>query len=131
MGIDRRDFDALTKRYDIAPTLQKSDVGSLRVIERDALQAQHLTSQPSWDRFLTYLQAALQRLDLVRQSAQAKLNAIGVVDHHSLISAKLELHVAEAQIELLESIMSMPKEIIENGDKARDLLEKIGATHAA
>jgi len=129
MAVDRQDFEGLKARS--MATVRPHDTGSLRVIERDALQAQHLTSLPSWDRFLTYLQAALQRLERVRSGAQAKLNAIGVVDHGSLIAAKMELHVADGQIELLESIMSMPKEIIEHGDKARDLLEKIGGDHAA
>jgi len=80
---------------------------------------------------LTYLQAALQRLERVHHGAQFKLNAIRVVDHGSFDQRQMELHVAEAQIELLESIMSMPREIIEHGDKARDLLAKIGAEDAA
>jgi len=67
----------------------------------------------------------------VHHGAQFKLNAIRVVDHGSLISAKMELHVAEAQIELLESIMSMPREIIEHGDKARDLLARSEPEDAA
>lgn len=128
MSVDRKDF---TTAFDVAARQRSNapdNITKLRVMERAALDAEHLTNDGRWDKYLTYLQAAKDRLIRVRDAAAAMLQDPRVVSADAMLAAKISFVAADAQIECLSAVMSIPKEIIAAGENARDMLTKLGAS---
>lgn len=124
MAIDHKDFVRLQEKR--AKDKQAQNVTSLRVVEREAVDAEHLTTDPYWNKFLTYLEAARKRLMVLRDQAQGFMDDPRITSPDLLMQAKINFLMAKAQIDLLDAIVTMPKELITAGAMARDALEKFG-----
>lgn len=125
MAIDRKDFERLQAGR--AKEGQAAKVTTLRVVEREAVDASMLTTDPYWNKFLTYLEAARQRLIIVRDQAQGFLDDPRITSPDLLMQAKINYLMAKAQIDTLEAVITIPKELMTAGDNARDALAKFGA----
>ncbi len=97
---------------------------NLTMVQQAAVKAELLTGDPVWDLFLTYLQHALEETETYRQSAQDTLTHPNMVDHHSMLQAKIALAECNSRIAILEAVISLPKDLIEMGAKAKGLLER-------
>ena len=96
----------------------------LKMIQQAAVKAELLTGDPVWDLFLTYLQHALEETETYRQSAQDMLTHPNTVDHNTMLQAKIALAESTSRASILEAVISLPKDLIELGSKAKGLLER-------
>ncbi len=96
----------------------------LKMVRQAAVKAELLTGDPVWDLFLTYLQHTVEETEAYRQSAQDILTHPSTVDHHSMLQAKIVLAECNSRIAILEAVISLPKDLIEMGAKAKGLLER-------
>lgn len=115
MTFDRSDFEERKKKKPINKPL-------LEEIVRAAPKMELLTGSDSWDQYLTYLQAAL---DLTNE--QLEYNNILMLDpnswdNESLMRTKMNLLRLREKKEVLEFVMTMPKELIETGEIAKNQL---------
>ena len=86
-----------------------------------AVSAEKLTANPEWDRFLSYLQASLERANAERQSVIDKLIETHVLDPQSLALLKIRQAWLDGVRHALNWAMVLPKQLVENGEAARDL----------
>jgi len=115
---DRNDFDKREKKETV------KDRPLLEEIVRAAPKMELLTGSEEWDSFLTYLQAALDMtLDQLEYNNTLMLDP-NSWDNESLMKTKMNLLRLREKKEVLEFVMTMPKELIQTGEIARNQLMK-------
>jgi hypothetical protein len=82
----------------------------------------YLTGVQEWDIFLSYLQSALDTLKLIQAEKRNALCSPSLVDTNSIMEVKLDLAEVTGQINLLEGVLALPKDIMESGERAKALL---------
>lgn len=82
----------------------------------------YLTGVQEWDTFLSYLQSALDALQIKQSGLRNALCSPSLVDTNSIMEVKLDLAEVTGQINLLEGVLALPKDIMESGEKAKALL---------
>jgi len=91
-----------------------------------AVRMELLTGNEAWDHFLRYLEAAKEKFVEARQVADAALVSGVVVGHDDILRWKILRAEAHAQVQLVDAIMTLPKDVISDGEKAKGLLERLG-----
>jgi len=104
-------------KRDTADTITRN----LRLHERAGLEANAVTGDPHWDHYLAYIQAAIIQTEEQIDGLKAKLCG-DTVDYEGLLTLKLLLAKCEGRVEAWISARDLPKELIDNGDKAHALL---------
>ncbi len=102
---------------------KKAKTAQLRVAHRAALQAKHLTSNETWDIFLSYLQSGREACDTALDTYKESLLSPNMVDVPEMMRIKMKISEFEAQIRVLDWVMGLPKEIIATGEIAEELLK--------
>lgn len=103
----------------------QQDRPALQMIRQAAVKAEYLTGDPNWDAFLSYLTAAKEQLATTSISFERILRDPTTVDHDTMMRAKIGLLECEAQIKFADAVISLPKNIRDEGEKAAGLLERI------
>lgn len=88
-----------------------------------AVSASALTGNPDFDRFLSYLQAALEGASRDRQALLDRLSDPMLVDPTEVARTRAAASVQATREQLLKHVIALPRQLIEQGDKARGLLE--------
>lgn len=89
---------------------------ALGMIKTAAVSFEHLTNDPNWDRFLSYLQDMLEEARKEsRHYMEMTVNTEGSVQKQS----QWAYHAAHAKVELLERIMSLPMELKRTHDEIK------------
>ena len=88
------------------------------LVQAEVKQA-NLTGDPDWDRFLEYLQSALDNLKARDAQLTAELRSPSTVDPNVIMGIKIAMADTVGQITAVESILALPKSIKELGEKAR------------
>ncbi len=122
MPFDRNDYRAYLE--ETAKEKDGDKVHQLRTVERAALKAQAITGDPNWDNYLTYLQAAIDNTEQQHKRLQEQLCG-DVVELVDMMRIKLALAECNGRLIAWRAARDLPKDLIENGDKARDLLTKV------
>lgn len=104
-----------------------SGLRHLEMIRQAGVKAGLLTGHPHWDTFLSYIQAAVESLEAVAQGFEDVLCDPTVVENSELLKAKIGLAECRAQIRTLNSVISLPKDLMAQGDQAKDILERMDA----
>ena len=99
----------------------------LQVVAQQAVRAEHLTGNEHWDAYLSFLQAAIERMTIVRDSHRAILLDPQNVDQDAMMKAKIGLCEAEAMMLAWETAMSLPGDLIRDGEIAKERLDEIGS----
>jgi len=97
----------------------------LRIIEQAAVSAENMTGHPAWDRFLSYIQAAIEETERHRGVLLEMLSDPIIVDHDTLIRAKMGLKECDGRLDAWRTTILLPKEIMEQGDRAKNLLDEL------
>ncbi len=124
MNYDRAEVTQLAqrKRIDAAPPRR-----NLEIIAQAAVNTNLLLGDPIWDRFLTYIQAAIEETQAQLAEWQAKLSSPTLVNYEDLIRIKLAVAECTARIEAWTVIIQLPKELQTSGGQAKDLLAAMDA----
>ncbi len=94
------------------------------MLDQAAVDATAMTNSPTWNIFLQHVQAAIDTTRKVRDAHERVMRDPLVVNHDQIMTAKLGFVEANATITAWEAVLSLPKEIIERGDRARGLLHE-------
>jgi hypothetical protein len=98
------------------------DQQSLRMIEQASVSVSAMTGNPDWDRFLSYLQRGVEISQQQADGVKERLCDPGVYNAESIIGLKIALAAAEARTQAWQAAINLPRDIIENGDKAAELI---------
>ncbi len=115
-------------RASIAEAETQRSADSVRDLKRHArasLEAQAVTGDPHWDYYLSHLQAAIETTDAQIAHLTASLCDDTVVDHNQLMTLKLALAECKGMANAWKVARNLPKDLIENGEKATALLETL------
>lgn len=96
------------------------DISALRIAQQAAVSAELLIGDEKWDRFLTYLQSAL---DAAKHSESGWVMRItdSKTSTEEMIEAKNKIHEVRGSIATLEWVMTLPKILGDIGAKARQM----------
>jgi hypothetical protein len=122
MGYDR-DSDWEDHLKQIGKDWRRRDASNLGAIERAALAASQVTGDEYWDLFLSVIN---ERLESRRKSLEDFRNKLEISNDFSteaLINQKLSIRQLGCEIEALEWVTGLPKELMEKGERAKELLE--------
>ena len=106
-------------------------IGQLQLVEKTAIQAKHLTNDERWDWFVQLIQTALEMAKGSQRNAENVLLAPQVMSEADLRQAKVSYIQASAQVTALEMVISLPKQLMEDGEKAKQVIEQHFASQQA
>jgi hypothetical protein len=93
--------------------------------KRSALLVSQVTGDKHWDHFLSFVNERLQGLETEKAAA---LNLLETSDNFStedLINQKLAVRLIGREIQALTWVIELPQTILEQGDRAKQLLGSI------
>jgi len=76
-----------------------------------AVSAGKVTTDPDWDRFLSYIQAAIEKQTVVVNSLHAALAEPSMVNPDQLLETKIQLIRVQAWIDAYEEVIAIPKKL--------------------
>lgn len=103
-------------------------VPGLELLSQAQVKAEHVTGHDAWDTYLSYIQSAVEKAQGYMAHLDALLTDPMVVDHSQIMRLKVEREACRARIEAWEAATSLPRQIIEQGEKARNVLIEIAGS---
>lgn len=97
----------------------------LQQLRQAAVGSADLTNDPSWDMFLSYLQAALEDMEKIKGAHIGALMSPDLVGLDDIMRTKIAVASISDQIALLKAVISLPKDIIASGEVAASLMDRI------
>lgn len=108
----------------------QEQIPQLRVVQAQAVVMEKLlTDFDHWNKYLSYLQNVRNNVQSSRDSAQQKQNDPAIWDPHQMAKLKSDILRADSMLETLDFVMSLPKALIEDGEKAKDLIQTFEKSH--
>ena len=128
-GFDRSDFAALTdaKKH----KRMEGQIPALRALMAVAPKMEQLTHDERWDTYCSYLAGIKEKLQAAKLGAQNRLNSPAVVNNDEMMAQKITLLVNEAQIQMIDLALDLPKAMMDGADGAKELLAKWDTEKAA
>ena len=122
---DREDFDRQIKEQ----TTKKAETRKplLHQLIAVAPMMEALTQSDDWNRYLSYLQARIEISRKAKDAADQILHDPQVTGHEDLLRAKIAYSMALAHEKAFTEALEIPKQIIESGKSAEELLGKLDA----
>ena len=98
----------------------------LEILAQAELNAANLTGDSTWDIFLSYIQAAIERTEAEIKTTETLLGSPEVVEIPDLMRLKIQLARLKERVSAWNAVISLPKDIKIEGEKAKTLLERMG-----
>jgi len=128
MTFDLSDFKALNK--DLEKKRIETVVPHLQLLKQGVVVAELLPGVPAWDTFLSYIQGAIDTTREQHIALQGMLASPSILDTDRLLQIKVSALRCAERIAAWEAVLGLPKELIESGTKAADLLTRMETLHA-
>lgn len=96
--------------------------GQMEYLVQAEVKMELLTGNPHWDIFLSYIQFTLDGLNSRLSQARDALCSPATVNPDLITSLKLEIAEVGGMVKSMEAVLSLPKGIMEEGEKARERL---------
>ena len=97
----------------------------LELLRQAAVRTELLTGNSEWDSFLGYIQAALEETEFQRKNLFSAISDPLCVDHNAIMQIKIAIAECKGRIDAWQAVIELPKDLIEAGDKAKGLLERM------
>ena len=107
---------------------QQSPRPVLEILAQAELNAANLTGDSTWDIFLSYIQAAIERTEAEIKTTETLLGSPEVVEIPDLMRLKIQLARLKERVSAWNAVISLPKDIKIEGEKAKTLLERMAET---
>lgn len=91
-------------------------------IRQAAVSAEHLTGDPHWDKYQSYVQGLIQQAQGELENARERICRPDVVDAVVLMGLKGQIAKAQGKIEAYEAVLGLPVGLIESGKQAKKLM---------
>ena len=95
----------------------------LQALVQAEIKAVHVTGDPSWDTFLSYIQAAIEKHGAEIEQLKTMLESPHMVAPDDIMRLKIAIISCRAQLSAWNAVIALPKDIKEHGAKARTLLD--------
>lgn len=120
--MDRQDFSRLQDAK--GKERAEEDTRRLVAIARAEVMASLLTGTDEWDLFLQNIQAVVNEATAQAHAFQLQIDSPAT---EATDLARLRLHriLALERVRILGAVMELPKDLIEHGKKARQLIERL------
>ncbi len=122
MGLTADEF-ARRKRPEKPVDPENDPKTKFRMMLRDVVDAEYLTTDEHWDRFLEWLSGAAQQAAENSEYYRAVLTNSAIVSHDELIKAKIGVSNCEAIRETLEWVMELPVQLKAGATEVREQLK--------
>lgn len=122
MTFDRKDWDE--KREKRIQEAEQQQIPQYQEVVRAIPEMQKLTGRPEWDKYLTYLEGILKATDIELIDLRVKLESPKYWKTEDLVQLKAEVIRLKERYETIDTLMKLPKEIIEIGKAAKSTLER-------
>jgi len=123
MNFQKEEFDALNAERRLA------DIGRnrfrLELLNQAEVKAKHLTGDPHWDMFLSYIQGAIETTQRQLEGFEAALGSPDLVNTDEIMKAKISVIRCRERIAAWVAVMELPNELRAGGVEARGLLERL------
>jgi hypothetical protein len=126
MAYERKDFDDLMEKQGIERVRRLAP--HLRAQEHAALSASQITGDEHWDHFLEVVQARIKVCITERDKAAEALKNSDDFSPETLVNQKLAARLFGKEVKALEWVIELPKIIMEQGERAKELLGKLDET---
>ncbi len=119
MRVDREQYAALVR--------EKANGQDNRVHLEALIQAEvkveHVTGDPHWDTFLSYVQAAIEKSEEELGSLKTMLESPHMVAPDDIMRLKIAIVSCRSRLSAWDVVIALPRDIKEHGEKARALLD--------
>lgn len=102
----RQEFLHLVQQESLGRPYQTSVDTALGMIKTAAVSFEHLTNDPNWDRFLSYVQAKLDEAKKEREQWLSHCGHVG--EEASLRHSQMQYNRFDAVVKVLEEVMGLP-----------------------
>ena len=117
------DVEDMQKR--LAKEKMNGQRGKLEYLVQAEVKMGLLTGNPHWDVFLSYIQSTLDGLNARLGLAKDSLCSSSTVNPDLITALKLEIAEVSGMVKSMEAVLSLPKGIMEEGEKAREILSDL------
>jgi len=123
MSFDRSDYIESTK--DRRHEISSRRIQSLERLQQAAVDAKYLTGEQSWDKFLSFVQAAMEETEKQMFQAQALMVDEHVISHEAMLQFKMEYLQAKAQAQAYRAVIALPSQLLAGYEDREDWLGKL------
>lgn len=123
MAFDRADYDALIK--DKLREQAGRSLSRLELMRQGAVAGELLTGNAAWDAFLRYVQGAIDQTERQLATFQLAFTSPDLLDQSQLLRVKVDALRCSERISAWKAVMQLPKDLIEQGEQAQSLLERM------
>ncbi len=95
----------------------------LQALVQAEVKAEHITGDPGWDTFLSYIQAAVEKHEDELVSLKALLESPDMMNADDMMNCKIAVIRRRERISAWNAVIGLPRDIKEHGEKARALLD--------
>lgn len=95
----------------------------LQALVQAEIKSEHVTGDPHWDTFLSYIQAAIEKHEGEIEQLKTMLESPHMVAPDDIMRLKIAIISCRAQLSAWNAVIGLPKDIKEHGEKARALLD--------
>lgn len=99
------------------------DPKTVRLVMQAAVNAELLMGDQNWDPYLQAMQYAVECINDQIDACKEQLHNPRIVDQNTLMQYKIALSGLESQKFALEWAVALPRDIKDNGKRAKDLYE--------
>lgn len=122
MPFEREDLKDLPENQRGA---QSPDTSRLRAIQQQAIRAEHLTGDPAWDQYLSYVQAQIDQAKKNRDGFMARLSSPNLVNADQVSLARVSIIRLDQMVAALEWAIALPSQIKKLGEVAKEQLDAL------
>lgn len=97
----------------------------ITVLAQAEVLAENLTQVREWDLFLSYVQAGMNACDVECEKLRRRISDPMVVQTEEIMRLKVLLEGWEQRRNAFQAVISLPKDLIEMGQEAKSLLERL------
>ncbi|MEE8607201.1 MAG: hypothetical protein V3S55_06345 [Nitrospiraceae bacterium] len=95
----------------------------LEALVQAEVKAEHVTGDPHWDTFLSYIQAAIEKHEDELVSLTTMLESPDMMNTDDMMNCKIAVIRRRERISAWKSVIGLPRDIKEHGEKAKALLD--------
>jgi len=122
MRVDREQYAEFCRKKLNGQAGQDSRV-HLEALSQAQIKAEHVTGDPNWDTFLSYIQAAVESHEAELKGLKTLLESPDMMDMDEMMNCKVAIIRRRERISAWNAVIGLPRDIKEHGEKARALLD--------
>jgi hypothetical protein len=117
MSFEREDFYKSLKP-------KNSPIPQLLAVAAIAPKISALTHDENWNSYISYLSGIRGKLDSARLIAQEKMGDPSLVNGDEIMHQKITMLINEAQIQMIDLAIDLPRSLLESAKVAKELIRK-------